>query len=145
MSNPTTLDDIGGGFVSDRILMMMGEYVAACVAVLQRRWRSERDRRGWSCKMDQTALISFLDFFDPGGRFAFTNHHRSGFCLSDGYSCHGCAEEVSLQENVPKSVPPFSGVIPSWVHVFSNSTAISSCRTQAGSITLFGGCIVLLN
>jgi hypothetical protein len=84
----------------------------------------------------------FSGFLDSGGRFAFTNesvhyHHWLGFCLSDGYSCHGGVEQVSLQKNVPKSVPPFSGVVPSWVHVFSKSTATSSCRTQAASIIYF--------
>ncbi len=81
----------------------------------------------------------FSGFLDPGRRFAFTNesvhyHHRLGFCLSDGYSCHNHVQQVSLHENVPKPVPPFSGVNPSRVHVFSKSTAISSCCTQAASI-----------
>jgi hypothetical protein len=82
----------------------------------------------------------FYEFSDPGGIFAFMNksvhyHHRLGFCLSNGYSCHGHVEHVSLQENVLRSVPPFSGVIPSWAHVFSKSTATSSCHTEAASIT----------
>jgi hypothetical protein len=63
-----------------------------------------------------SSIDSFSRFLNPGGRFAFTNesvhyHHWLGFCLSDGYSCHGCVEQVSLQENVPKSVPPFSRMI----------------------------------
>ncbi len=57
----------------------------------------------------------FSGFLYLGGRFAFKNesvhyHHWSGFCLSDGHSCHSHVEQRSLQENVPKSVPPFSGV-----------------------------------
>ncbi len=78
----------------------------------------------------------FSGFVDPGGKFAFTSesvhyHYRLGVCLSDGCSCHSCVEQVSLQENVPKSVPPFSGVVPSWVHVFSKMTATSSCHAVA--------------
>jgi hypothetical protein len=85
------------------------------------------------------SIDSFSGFLDPGGRFSLMNksvhhHHWLGFCLSDGYSCHGCVEQVSLQESVPKSVPPFSSVIPLWVHVFSKSTATSSCCTLAASI-----------
>ncbi len=84
----------------------------------------------------------FSEYLDAGGRFAFTNksvhsHQWSGVCLSNGYSCHGCVAQVSLQENVPKSVPPYSGVIPSWVHVFSKSTTTSSCQTQAASIIYY--------
>jgi hypothetical protein len=81
----------------------------------------------------------FSEFLDPRGRFAFTNksvhyHHWSDFCLSNGYSCHSLIEQVFLQKNVPKSVPPFRGVVPSWVCVFSKSTKTSSCHTQAVSI-----------
>ncbi len=88
------------------------------------------------------SIDSFSGFLDPGGRLAFMNksvhyHRWLGFCLSDGFSCHGCVEQVSLQENVPKSVPPFSSVVPSWVHVFSKTTATSSCHTQAVSIIHF--------
>ncbi len=88
----------------------------------------------------QTAINGFLDFWiQEGDEICLTNesihyHHWSGFCLSNGYSCQGCVEQVSLQENVPKSVPPFSGVIPSWVHVFFKSTTTSSCCTQAASL-----------
>jgi hypothetical protein len=82
------------------------------------------------------SINPFSEFLNPVGRFAFMNkrdhyYHHLGFCLSDLYSCHGCVEQVSLKENVPKSIPPFSGVVPSWVHAFSKSTATSSCRTQA--------------
>jgi hypothetical protein len=84
---------------------------------------------------------SFSGFSDPGGRFAITNesvhyHHRSGsHLLSDGYSCHGCVEQVKLNENLSKSVSvSVSSIIPPWVHVFAKSTKSTSLRTQAASI-----------
>jgi hypothetical protein len=84
---------------------------------------------------------SFSGFSDPGGRFAITNesvhyHHRSGpHLLSDGYSCHGCVEQVKLNENLSKSVSvSVSSIIPPWVHVFAKSTKFTSLRTQAAAI-----------
>jgi hypothetical protein len=63
-------------------------------------------------------------------------HHQSGsHLLSDGYSCHGCVEQVNLNENVSRSVSvSVSSIIPPWVHVFAKSTQSSSLRTQAASI-----------
>jgi hypothetical protein len=89
---------------------------------------------------DANSLVSFSGFSDPGGRFAITNesvhyHHRSGFHLSDGYSCHGRVEQVKLNENVSKSVPDsVTTIVPPWVHVFAKSTQFSSLRTQVASI-----------
>jgi hypothetical protein len=76
---------------------------------------------------------SVARFSDPGGRFAITNksvhyHHQSGLCLNNGYSCHGCVEQVTSQEK-ESTVP-----VPSWIDVFSKSTKSSSCQTQAASI-----------
>jgi hypothetical protein len=143
MSNPTTLNDMGGGFVSGKIS------------------NDDRRMRGgvrWGMMMPTTMLVveftgqegvelqdgaNSIDllggFLDLGGRCFFRNesfhyHHQSDFCLSDGYSCHSRVKQVSLQENVLKSVPPFSAVVPSWVHVFFNSTATTSCCAQAASI-----------
>ncbi len=50
------------------------------------------------------SMDSFSGFLDPGGRFASANksvhyHHWSCFCLSNGYSCHGCVKQDSLKEN----------------------------------------------
>ena len=75
---------------------------------------------------DACSTDSFSGFSDPGGRFAITNesvhcHHRSGsHLLSDGYSCHGCVEQVKLNENLSQSVSvSLSSIIPPWVHVFA--------------------------
>ncbi len=142
-SNPTTLDDMGGGFVCDRISNNDGRMCGGMrcgmtmpTTMLVEKWTGQE---GVEMQDGVNIIVLFSGFLDPGGRFAFTNksvhyHHWSDFCLSGGYSCHGRVKQVSFQENVPKSVPPFSGVVPSWVHVFFKSTATSSCRTQAASI-----------
>jgi hypothetical protein len=61
----------------------------------------------------------FSGFSDPGGRFAITNEsvhypHQSGFCLNNGYSCHGCVEQVKPQElNLPVPFHPGFMFFPS--------------------------------
>jgi hypothetical protein len=139
MSNSTKLDDMGGGFVSDRISNNYGRMrggVQCGMTTLVEEWMGQE---GMELQDVANSIDSFSVFLDPGGTFTFTNesvhyHHRSGFSLSNGYSCHDHVEQVSLQENVPKSVPPFSDVVPSWVHVFFKLTTTSSCHTQAVSI-----------
>jgi hypothetical protein len=134
---------MGGGFVSDRYSIddrRMCSSVQCGMMMLTMTFLEEwTGQEGVELQDRANSIYLFSGFSDPGGIFAFANksvhyHHWSGFCLSDGYSCHGLVEQVSLQENVPKSVPPFSGVVSLWVHVFSKSTATSSCRTQAASI-----------
>ncbi len=66
---------------------------------------------------------------DPGRRFSITNksvhyHNWSGICPNNGYSCHGCVEQVNSQEN-ESTVP-----VPSWIHVFSKSTKSSFCQNE---------------
>ncbi len=58
-------------------------------------------QEGVELKDRANSIDYFSGILDPGGRFAFTNesvyyHHQLGFCLLDGYSCHGCVEQVSL-------------------------------------------------
>jgi hypothetical protein len=137
---------MGGGFVSDRSSNNDGRMRGGMrcgtmtpTTTLVEEWARQE---GVELQDRANSIDLFSGFLDPGGRLAFTNksvhyHHWSGFCLSNGYCCQGCVEQVSLQENVPKSAPPFSGVVPSWVHVFSKSTATSSCPTQAASIAYF--------
>jgi hypothetical protein len=120
--NPTSLNDTGGRFVSDRISSnerrMRGGVcrgVTTPTTMLVDKWIGQA---GVEPQDGANSIDSSSDFLDPGERFAFTNesvhyHHWLGFCLSDGYSCHSHVEQASLQENVPKSVPPFSSVIPS--------------------------------
>jgi hypothetical protein len=142
-SNPITLDDMGDGFVSHRISnhdeRMCGGVRGTMLmptTTLVEEWTGQE---GVEPQDKANSIDLFSGFLDSGGRFAFTNesvhyHHWLDFCLSDGYSCHGCVKQVSLQENVPKSVPSFSSVVPSQAHVFSKSAATSSCCTQAVSI-----------
>ena len=66
---------------------------------------------------------SVSGFSDPGGRFAITNksvhyHHQSGLCLNNGYSCHGCVEQVNSLEKESTIR------VPSWIHIFSKSTKV---------------------
>jgi hypothetical protein len=126
-SNPATLVDMGVEFVSKRISNNDGRMrggvrcsMTMPKMALVEEWMGQEGVE----PQDRANSIDLISgFFDPGGRFAFTNgsvhyHHWLGFCLSDGYSCHSRVEQVSLQENILKSVPPFSGVVLSWVHVF---------------------------
>ena len=80
-----------------------------------------------------SSIASFSGFSDPGGRFLNTNdsvHYclRSGFCLSDGYSCHSCLEQISHQESDTKSDSSSIGCISTWVHVFSSSKETASAQ-----------------
>jgi hypothetical protein len=107
MSNPSSLLDSGGELGSDTMFAdddrMSGD--------------SWHDPITPTISMDDNGTTvgeegGELEDSTPGGRFAHTNesvhydHHRPGFCLlSNGYSCHGCVEQVSLNENLSKSVP----------------------------------------
>jgi hypothetical protein len=83
--------------------------------------------------------LLFLDFLDPGGRFAVTNksvhcHHLPGFVQSDAESCHSCVDQISHQRITYHSSSFQNCAIPSWVHVFGKSTKSSSLRTQDASV-----------
>ena len=72
--------------------------------------------------------------FDLGGKSVNVNksvhyHHRT-----DGYSCHGCVERVTLQEGGAIEVCPSHVPHPPWVHVFAKSTRLCSLRTKAAAI-----------
>ncbi len=82
---------------------------------------------------DMNNVDSVSGFSGPGGIFSITNKsvyycHQSGLCLDDGYSCHGCVEQVNCQEKES------TVRIASWIHVFLKFTKSSSCRLQAASI-----------
>ena len=91
---------------------------------------------------------------DPNGRSVNANESVHYHHCSNGYSCHGCVELVtvsdlgvtspdanecvhynnfndgdSCHDRVERSLCP-----PSWVHVFAKSTRPSSIRTQAASV-----------
>jgi hypothetical protein len=85
------------------------------------------------------SLDSFLDFFDPGGRFAITTNsvhcpHLPGFIRSDAESCHGCIEQICPQRITSNSHYFQNFPIPSWVHVFGKSIKSSSLWTQCASV-----------
>ena len=91
-----------------------------------------------NCVDGSISIASFSGFLDPRGRFANTNnsvhyHLRSGVCLSDGYSCHGCVERISPQGSDAKFDSYSIGSIPSWVYVFLNTRPTSS---SAGTQTV---------
>jgi hypothetical protein len=144
-SNPTTLDNMEGGFVSDRISNNDGRMrggmqcgMTIPTTTLVEEWMVQE---GVEPQDGANSINLFSGFFGSRREICLlTNksvhyHHWSDFCLSDGYSCHSCVQQVPLQENVSKSVPPFSGVVPSWVHLFSKSTATSSCcAVECGAV-----------
>jgi hypothetical protein len=87
-SNPTTLDDMGGGFVSARISnddrRMCGSMQCGMTMptmTLAEEWTGQE---GVKPQDSVNRFDLFSGFLYPGGRFAFTNesvhyHHRSGF------------------------------------------------------------------
>ncbi len=101
MSNPTTLNDMGGRFVSDRISnndrRMRGGVWCGMMTPTMTLVEEWTEQEGVEPQDGANSIDSFIGFLDTGGRFAFTNesvhyHHWSSFCLSDGYSCHGHVE-----------------------------------------------------
>ncbi len=80
--------------MSDRIFNDDGRIhggVQCSMVTLVEEWTGQE---GVDLQDRANSINSFSGFLYPGGRFAFTNesvhyHHRSDFCLSNGYSCHG--------------------------------------------------------
>ncbi len=90
--------------------------------------------------MERTALIHFLNFWIHEGDlplrtrvFAITIGQI--FAHPMDIAATVVLNRCPSKKMFPKSVPPFSisDVVPSWVHVFSKSTATSSCPTVACS------------
>jgi hypothetical protein len=82
----------------------------------------------------KNSMDSFSVSLDTGGRFTDANESVHYHHCIDGYSCHGCVEQVTLQEKCPESVRPSNSSLSPWVHVFAKSSQSSSLRTQAALI-----------
>ncbi len=106
--------------VSHNILLLRGGMqcgMTTLTTTLVEEWTGQE---GVESQDGANRFDSFSGFLCPGGRFAFTNksvhyHHRLDFCLSNGYSCHGHVEQVSLLENVPNL---FLHLVVSFIHGF---------------------------
>ena len=92
---------------------------------------------------------------DPNGRSVNANKSVHYHHFSNGYSCHGCVEPVTILDLGVTSADANESVHynhfnngdschgrvkpslcpPSWVHVFVNSTQPSSIRMQAASVS----------